>query len=362
MKTATITYHNVYNYGAVLQAYALQQAQQKLSVENVIINFSHEKNKMLHRIKGTSIKIMIVDSIRLLETIKDYIPIRRRCRRFEAFTNTKLCLTRSYKTLQDLKENPPQADLYLAGSDQLWNVSIVIRAAFFLDFGSPETIRASYAVSMGSCYIPEQYKKIIKEYLTKFNVISVREMKAKETIEALLKQEGKIKVHCDPVFLLSKEEWSDLAVPRRSKDKYILCIPLAGHPRLNEALKKLKQLTGYRIVILKTDVFTRVKGDYAVKDASPEEYLYLIQYAEYVLTTSFHATAFSILFQVKFFSFLSCAATRITSLLENLGLEDRIVEGIGDVHTGNIDYTKANHILQEEKASAIEYLSGLFKR
>lgn len=359
MKTATITYHNVYNYGAVLQAYALQQVLQGLSAENVIIDYSHEKSRKFYRMKGKSIKLWIVNCIRLLETLRDYISISRRCKKFEAFTNTRLHLTRRYNSFKELRENPPQAELYLSGSDQLWNVTTTMKPAFFLDFGNQDTIRASYAVSMGSCHIPESYQKSMQQLLSRFNAISVRELDSKTKLEALLNRKDFIKVHLDPVFLLSREDWSEFAAAKKIKGKYILCYPMAGHPLMKQALKKLKKLTGYRIVTIKSEVFTRIKGDTAIKDASPEEFVFLIQNAEYVLTTSFHGTAFSIIFNVKFFPFLGNAPLRITSLLKSLGLENRIVKSTGDINTREIDYTCANTVIQGEKASASSYLSGL---
>ncbi|MDD3173224.1 MAG: polysaccharide pyruvyl transferase family protein [Herbinix sp.] len=361
MKTATITYHNVYNYGALLQAYALQQAQLRMSVDNVIIDYNHETNKIYHKIKGKSLKIWIVNIIRWLEFVKDFFPIKSRCNNFENFSKNKLRLTSKYATFEELKNNPPKVDWYIAGSDQIWNVSINFKNAFFLDFGDRNVKRASYAASMGSYEVPVQFRKEMCELLNRFDVISVREAEAKIYIEDFLNKKGFVHINIDPVFLLSKEDWSEFAQPRKIGFKYILCYPLAGHPLLNETLKKLKQLTNYRTVIISTEVFTRVKGDINIKDASPEEFIYLLQNAEYVLTSSFHGTAFCTIFNKKFYSFVgNSVSSRITGLLNRLGLNDRIVRSPEDINTKEIDFTYCNTIISTEKDIAKEYLNSLF--
>jgi hypothetical protein len=331
-----------------------------MSIDNVIIDYNSETNKVYRRIKGTSLKLLIVNMIRLIQTLINLRTIKRRLRKFEEFTAKKLILTQKYHNYDDLRGNPPKADCYIAGSDQLWNVSVLIRKEFFLDFAAPTIKRASFAVSMGSCEVPIPYKKPLCELLRRFDAISVREQEAKTMIENILNKKDFVTMNCDPVFMLTKKGWSDLACERNIGFKYILCYPMAGHPLLNEALKKLKQFTGYQIVIIVTETFTLTKGDVYIMDASPEEFVYLIQKAEFVLTTSFHGTAFSTIFNKNFFSFLGGTASgRITELLARLGLEDRIVRSLDDIHTETIDFTKANHIINEEKELAEEYLLSL---
>ena len=360
MKTATITYHNAHNYGALLQAYALQQAQLKLLIDNVIINYNPEKNRVYYKIKGNTLKIFVVNIFRFVETAKSFLPIQRRFRKFETFTRRRLRMTRKYRSLKDLKSDPPEADWYIAGSDQLWNVSVYLRKEFFLDFGDSSIKRASFAVSMGSYQVSEEYRKVMRDLLERFNSISVREVEAKIFIEELLEKKDCVSLNFDPVFLLSVEEWSEFAKRKEIGSKYILCFPMSGHPLLQKALNKLKQLTGYRTVIITTEVFARIKGDIDIKDASPEEFIYLLKNAEYVLTTSFHGTAFCTMFHKKFYSFLGgTAPTRITGILKRLGLEDRIAQSLVDITTDEIDYENVNRRVEREQELAKEYLLSL---
>lgn len=360
MKTATITYHNVYNYGALLQVYALQQVQLRMSIDNVIIDFSSEKNKIYKKLKGKSFKILIINIIRLLDTLLNIIPIKKRIKNFEKFTNQKLHLTRKYLSLKDLRDNPPEADLYIAGSDQLWNVSEIMRREFFLDFGDQNVKRVSYAVSMGSYKVPFQYEMEMYKLISKFDFISVREIEAKEFVEKLLSKKEFVRHDIDPVFLLSQKDWTIFSKEWKINSKYILCIPMSGHPLMNAALKKLKQLTGYCVVTITTDVFTRINGDVYKKDATVEEFVYLMKNAEFILTTSFHGTAFSTIFNKKFYSFIGgLSPTRITGLLNRFGLEKRIAKSIEDITLEEIDFTNTNEIIEQDKKAAIEYMASL---
>ncbi len=360
MKTATITYHNVYNYGAVLQAYALQKAQESLFIDNVIIDYSSQKNRIFHRIKGTSLKILIVNVLRLMELFLHFRQIYRCHQNFELFQKTRVKLTKKYQSLAQLRENPPKADYYIAGSDQLWNVSVKIHDEFFLNFGEPGVKRASYAVSMGSYEVPAEHYIRMKELINRFEVVSVRERKAKEYIDALLYRDIKVMINCDPVFLLSRDEWTQLAKGRRITEKYILCYPMSGHPLMQKALMKLKELTGYITVVIKTELFTSIKGDIILRDSTPEEFVDLVNRAEYILTTSFHGTAFSTIFNKKFFSMVGGSAPdRIINLLERFGLEDRVAKEISDIHMNEVDYTKANETIQRERAAGLNYLQML---
>jgi hypothetical protein len=359
LKTVTITYHNAINYGAVLQTYALQQVQLNMSIQNEIIDYCPKK------VRYRSVKVHIFKSI-VIYTIRVFLLLfhifhkRKQKKIFKQFIKNTLILTRKYKDLKTLQASPPKAEIYIAGSDQLWNVSISLKRAFFLDFGDDRVKRISYAVSMGNCPDAEAYKDQMYELLMRFDSVSVREKTAQEYLENLLDHNRPIHVHFDPVFLLSREEWLTFAKERRMKSPYILCIPLGGHPFLNQSLQKLKKLTGYQTVIIDTEVFTRMKGDVRLWDVTPREFVYLIHKAEYILTASFHGTAFSTLLNKKFFSFVGNPAPgRITCLLERLGLKHRIIRSIEDINTQEIDYTMCNCIIEREKALAIEYLQSL---
>lgn len=358
MKTATITYHNVYNYGAVLQAYALQQALLNLSIDNVIIDYTPKQNYIYQRIPGHSIKIVIINIVRLMLTFKSYYSTKKRHKNFDKFVQKNLRLTRKYHTGTELHLDPPKADIYIAGSDQLWNVTRGLKEFFFLDFGSKEIKRVSYAVSMGSSVVPKHLQQQVRELLNNFTAISVRELETQQYLENFLEHRNFVLQHLDPVFLLGKEVWAAFPRIKGLPYPYILCYPMSGHPQLQGAIQRLKELTGYKVVVL-TSELTFLKGDVTIKSAGVEEFINLFKNAEYVLTTSFHGTAFSAIFNKKFFSFLGNSAPgRITGLLSQLELQGRIINNLEDITTQEIDYRKANVMIEENRQKAIEYLKS----
>ncbi len=362
MKTATITYHNVYNYGAVLQAYALQQVQLGMAISNVIIDHSLEKKYSGWRLRGRSPFLFLLSLLRLLATLLHYLAIRRQRSSFDRFIRDNLILTSPYKDFKALRSHPPKADLYLAGGDQLWNVSQSIKRAFFLDFGGSKVRRASYSVSMGSCHIAPEKLKGVQKLLGRFTAISVREEEAKSLLAKILEPKADIHVNFDSVFLLTREEWNRLSHPGRIQGKYILCFPMGDRPVLNYALRKLKRLTGYRTVLVTTEIILRIQADIKIRDASPEEFLSLIRNAEYVLTSSFHGTAFSILFERKFFTYSGGSLPgRMIGLLDQLGLKDRLFDSPSRINTSDIDYDYCNEIIGQERSAAMEYLLSVLK-
>lgn len=362
MKTATITYHKVPNYGALLQAYAFQQVQKKLSVDNEIIDYSPVTIKQCKSIKVSNYKLLAVKIIVGFLSILHRKQLKKQYRIFRIFSTQMLQLTKEYKDYESLCADPPKADLYLAGSDQLWNVSSAMYPAFFLEFGDDNIRRAAYAVSMGACRVPDEFIRPMQKLLGRFEVISVREPCAKDYIENILEKKGDVQLHMDPVFLLTGEEWLGFSRIRTIKAPYILCFPMSGHPLINQGLLKLKRLTGYQTVILATDLLTGVKGDLTIWDATPPDFVYLIRNAQYVLTTSFHGTAFSIIFQKRFFTFTNpITSERIHWLLHHLGLEHRIISTLKDISLQEIDYSRSNSIIEEERAASMEYLHTIFR-
>lgn len=359
MKTKTITYHNAHNYGAVLQAYALQQSILLLDIENEIINYHSNKCTIFNKFSRKIGRQTISEIVTNLATIVHYRDLKNKYNLFEKFINTELALTEKYENLVDLINIPPEADCYITGSDQVWNVFNGAKREFFLDFGDKKTKRVSYAASIGIYDISQKNKEEFFNLIKKFDKISVREKQSKTFIEK--ESNKKCCVNIDPVFLLAKERWAQISNKTYSCEKYILCYPLLHHPLLNEALKKLKDSTGYKVIILNPNARTKIKGDKIIRNAGPREFLNLFENAEIILTTSFHGVAFSIINEKKFFSFInSHAPSRINNILNILGLEDRIVNDINDVISDEINYSNVNKLKKSEVDKSIKYLKDLY--
>lgn len=360
MNTKTITYHAVHNYGAVLQSYALQKALISLGFINEIINFNKDKviifDKIELKLNRNNLLSILINLLKVLY----FFELKRKYLRFENFINNELILTSTYKSYEELKLNPPDADCYISGSDQVWNAINGCFPAFFLDFGNKNTKRISYAASMGVYNLPIDNEKKLINYISKFDKVSLREEEAKNYIEA--RTDKNCLVHIDPVFLLDKKQWSKLCNENSIKGKYILCYPLINNELLNESLKKLKKLTNLPIIILVPENRTKCKGDIYIRDAGPKEFLSLIKNSEYVVTTSFHGTAFSIIFEKKFFSLVGLhAPTRITNLLNTFNLGNRVITDIEYLNLDEIDYDKVNILKNIECQKSIDYLKNIMK-
>jgi hypothetical protein len=359
MNTITTTFHKAHNYGAVLQSYALQKTILSLNTNNKILNYSSVDNQIFSKVTLPLNRIMLVNIYNNICSLIFFNKLRRLHKRFDDFIYNDLILTKSYSSISELRDTPPLADCYITGSDQVWNVNMSENPAFFLEFGAGEIKRVSYAASMGNyTFSKEKEKKFINSINT-FDMISVREEEAKMFIEE--KTNKKCFVNIDPVFLLNKETWSELTSGKIINEKYILCYPLLYNDLLKDAIKKIKDLTGYKIVVLITDVRTKIKGDIIIRDAGPKEFLSLIKYAEYVFTTSFHGTAFSIIFEKKFFSFIgNHAPTRIVNILNKFDLKNKLILDIDNISLDDIDYLKVNKFKENECSKSINYLKCIF--
>lgn len=355
MKIITITFHRSLNYGAVLQTYALQKALKKCEYETAVLDYSRIINKKSTKKNlKQKLRTVIVSSLQAIHSKSRKIFKQR----FEDFIKDNIILTDRYGTYTELRNNPPDSDMYLIGSDQVWNITYSYRAEFFADF-APENIKvASYAASIGRYdYRKEQLEKF-ELGLKKINPISVRENSAKDFLQEKFGRESL--VHPDPVFLLDKEEWMSIAAQPQMKDKYILCYALTRSKLMQKAAAKLKKETGYKIVSISPTAVSLVPGDRNIYNAGPREFLGYLQNAEYVLTNSFHGTAFSIIFEKKFYNFTSdFYSSRITNILEQMSLVDRIPRSLDDVKSGQIDYAGVTLKKQQLADGAYEYLKSL---
>lgn len=357
MRVITVTFHGAHNYGAVLQAYALQKTLMSLGYENEIIDYRVDKENIFTKVEIKFNKnnvAKIINNMLILLRYKDYKDIFNK---FENFINEDLILTKAYDSYEELKAYPPQSDVYLAGSDQIWNISNKIRDVFFLNFGKGDIKRISYAASMGTYDLDMDKKNSFGKLISNFDRISVREGEASDFIKDNYNMDSQI--HIDPVFLLKKVKWEEIAVSHDIKQKYILCYPLLYSPLLNDALKILKKMTGYNVIVVTTNPREKTYGDNYIRNAGPKEFLGLIKDAEIVLTTSFHGTAFSILFEKRFFSFAVFNSSRITNIMGLLGLNNRLIKDINDISLEEIDYEKVNAALDNEINKSVNYLKDM---
>lgn len=355
MKSVTVTTLRTINFGAVLQSYALNKAQRKLGIENYVLDTSEKKNLygvFPKRLSKLTIITLANNIIRFFHK-KEMLDCLNN---FHTFISNNIDTTKKYDSYKMIAKNPPKADFYINGSDQVFGLRGEYDKERMLQFGSEDMLRYSYAASLGEYDWNETEKKRFAGMLRGFSMISVREKYAKEYIEEFA-NDVHCEVHMDPVFLLTKEEWKCVATARLVKEDYILCYPLIGNEDTQKALDELKKKTGLKVVCVQIFPIKRVKADEYIFDAGPAEFLSLFLNASYVVTTSFHGTAFSLIFEKPFYTMIkNYKSQRMTDLLEMVDLSDRIYSSKTTVSDELIDFSRCRDIIASERAKGYDYL------
>lgn len=352
MKVGIITCHDVYNYGSSLQAYALSKTLRDFYEVEIIdykpdylyrlINFMEVESEKWKQtlIKRSIYRIYMVP--RRVRYLKKYLT-------YKHFNKYYLPLSKKrYKTFADLIKDA-KYDKCICGSDQIWN-SVEYPCgedpAFFLGFTNVEKI--AYAASFGGITVSERGRKNIDEYLPLFKKISVRE---KSGISILKKSRIYAEQVLDPVFLLAGAEWRKMAhKPKNIPEKYVL---VYGYDNSEEFLELVEQFENGSIPCI---------GPEMLKDMGPLEFLWLIDYAETVITTSFHAVSFSIILHTQFITSLTGNPSlyeRLESILEVCGLEDRrysILKKKDNWKQREIDYQIVDSKLESYKKKSRDFL------
>ncbi len=368
LSVGIMTFHWAHNYGAILQAYALyHHLQQALSLDVRLVDFTTERQK---RVNNIYFKIQM--GKQLLKCLGLSILKLRYCGRlnqrksgFIQFAREEFLFTRLYRDLDDLRSNPPEFDVVITGSDQVFNYRILpeqeLQAYCLIPFSSEKTRKIAFAPSFGNNSIPPEVQGKMTSSLADFQCLSSREREGAALMEGMTGRHAEVLF--DPVFLLEAGTWRKLMRPvEKIPPTYILCYALNGRQSLGEIAAKIKTLTGLPIVLVTSNVRTGIKADRYVYDAGPREFLWLIDNARYVVTDSFHGTAFANLFERVFCSqvIMQQSAQRIVGLLQSLGQESRLIVQAEDITPENLemDFTYVSHVIQEERLRSSVFLRG----
>ena len=324
MKIGILTYHRAHNYGAVLQCYALLSYLKQKGAEVVVIDYrpSYFKYGLFVWYKWLSLNpIKLIK--KLSHQTKTFCSQKRRYDAFENFINTFI-LPRQV----DLTHTKSDIDCFIFGSDQIWRKNgNMFDPIFWGDFkAAQDTKLASYAASMGKATLTESENVQVKNWLSRFSDIMVRETSLKKLLSSLTEKE--VKVVVDPTLLLTSQEWDKVAVRPNRKKPYILVYQVIEHPAtLRLAHEAAKQL-GAEIIEIASKVDRRKGNHELIYDASPNEFVGWVADAAMVVTTSFHGTAFSIIYRKPFVSIKQHKPSdlRISSILETCDLADRFID------------------------------------
>lgn len=339
MKIGIITVHKSPNYGACLQSYALWRYLdgQGHDVEIIDLYRPHQKEYVKSRrfqpmrpVRRTLLGHGKTLVKKLLGWQKKQNLFSEAAKvKFDDF-NAQINYSIPYYGIDELYANPPQYDLYVSGSDQLWNpTQQFCMEPYFLTFLDEDKKRISYASSIGITKLTTEEKEKFKKWLSSYSAISVRELQAKNLLDAL--SIGK-EIHqvADPTFLLDASEWRNMAVSPRSDTPYILLFSLQWSKGLVDYALQLSHESGLRLVVLNQKQPLPAVGDYTpVTDAGPKDFLGYIRQAEHVITDSFHATVFSIIMDAKnFTTYISPSnqrGSRIVDLLDTYSLSNHLI-------------------------------------
>lgn len=349
-KIGIITIEQVNNYGAELQAFATQRALQQMGHDAEIINYCYYKD---WRFKDTKMsapfipmtgkqKILYWVKYRLINGVMSIVApllhprLARRNKRFAEFHRENTKMSRRYMSMPELYAEHMNYDVYVAGSDQVWNPSASSSIEpYFLSFALSTSKRISYASSFGVSEISKNLQERYKSLLNNIDNISVREQTGVSLVKQLTGREATLVL--DPTLLLDREQWRDVMKHMSGiPDKYILVyqlLPSATIPQL--ALQLGREMECPVLFLAKRAYGIKApNGMQVVYDAGPAEFVDLIANAQCVVTNSFHGTAFSVNFGVPFFTVLNPnrkSNARMTSLLGQVGLEKRIVYENADI-------------------------------
>ena len=358
MRIAIITFHRAINYGAVLQAYALGKHIQGRGGNVKIVDYNAEfyrKYSLFHNIKN--IRAVLGECMR--------IPIvTKKKKKFRNFIRKNMQLTMEMSGKSDywnLIEK--DFDLFISGSDQVWNYEYIgLDGKYFLDFVKDSQKKNSYAASFGFGSLP-MHEKWYKDKLADFNNISVRERSASDIITKLLPQRKIVDVVVDPTMLVPRKEWQKLETkPRAARGKYVLLYIFGEQRELIEFAIDIAKSEKADIVYVCDGIFKNIDATYA-RGIGPEEWLYLVNHAEAVVTNSYHGLVFSLIFNKSLFIGLNPPPdntnSRMLEAMKNYGLEDRIIEKNGRWISKEIDYLSINNKICEDVRRSKKYLDDM---
>ena len=367
MKVDIITMHCPLNYGAVLQTYALQSYIEYLGHSAEIIDYRPSylvRTQKLFYIGNKHAKSnLLFATAYIMLKLPQRIKIRRN---FNKFIKRHLNLSNiRYNTCEELVSNPVRADVYICGSDQIWNTALPNGSddAYFLSFVQ-KGLKNAYAASLAiSTALDSKNKERFKRLLSDFSAISVRE----DTAIPILSFLEKNIVHVlDPVFLLSKEEWiTRFNLKETTSDSYILVYPMGDGKNVLYQARQLAKDTNLPIFSISQ---SKKRESFVTKTFSnigPVKFVELVLNAKYVVTNSFHGTAFSIIFKKNFWACnIANTSSRIESLLRCTGLTNRL---IGDGNSTIDLLTAPDYATLDEKQQDLihfskHFLENIFKQ
>ena len=389
-RVGIMTLYFNYNYGAVLQAYALQRVISqmgdserflgvKFDVKDIrylrqidyTISEPQKKVALTTRLRNLKFKNVINKIQKNFLTKKVELRDKKRKQLFDEFVNNNIeeCIIPQNGNINSLNE---LFDIFVCGSDNIWNRHL-FDGRFMLDFVNDEKVKIAYAPGMSTDYLSPSQEIVYKRNTSRLNAISCREKNGAKVLERLLGKE--VFIALDPTLLISVEDWKAIERKPTSNDipeRYILCYFCENNKYTCEHVAQIEKRTELPIIAVPnmTGHFN-LSGKNIIKytEAGPCELLYLIKNATYVLTDSFHGTVFAIQYKKQFLSFRRFFDEkngplnyRVDNLLESANIDSlKIIsnskQDLYERLIAPIDWDAVNSNIVEKRKNSLKFLS-----
>lgn len=355
MKVGILTFHRAYNYGAVLQAYALQKTLTELGYDAFVIDYKCDAVYDDYKIIRWD-KVIRKNPIKMLSQLMRelrHVPIKtKKSRAFKPFIEKQLHLFPLSKI--------GELDVLIVGSDQVWNPNITrgFNNLFFGQICEGKFPLVSYAASSEFITLTQTNENNYRDVLSRFNSISVRESGFARYLQKLTTKP--VQTVLDPTLLMNCNQWKEFTNAIKIRfDNYVLVYQARVYDKIIPFAKEIASQIGAKVLVITSNVTSIVDDDcIVISNATPQEFVRYFIKARCAIALSFHAVAFSILSKIPFYAIYSGDGwdNRVASLLTDLGLLNRFVSINSDVDFSVIDYTSIDLKLLELRRISIEWI------
>lgn len=350
MKIGTLTFHRAQNYGGVLQSYALVKFLQLRGFDVEIVDYRCPKIEAAYK---------ICNSNSLKSFIKTFLSFKKRVKAKYNF----FCFRKNYLKISNENYYKPddfhsQYDVCIMGSDQVWTLRLVggFNPVYYGDFSS-SIRKIGYAVSVAEINrFTKDERHEMAEHLKNFSHFSTREESFRDELMKL--SEKKIETVIDPSLLLNKEEYNDIIEEPEEKD-YVLYYQQEYNPETKHLVTDIAKQIGAKMIVVVTGKKEKYDFPYRYYDTSNlsvNKFLGMFKNAEAIVTSSFHGTAYSIVFRKDFYFVDNNAPDRARNLLVKCGAEERLIHSDDKIKFTKVDYSIVEPKLQEFRCHSINFL------
>ena len=356
MKIGILTFHRAINYGAVLQAYALKETLKSLGHDAWVIDYRQPKVEKVDRPTFSAKKRWDLLKGFHLHSWLNYNKEKRvsleKRKRFDDFTNQYLHLTPPCIA----SSMPQDFDMYISGSDQVWNHRICggMDDVYWGNFQKPKNSKmVAYAASTSIQELQKNTQEELQAGLNNFDLIGVRENKVRDFLNAYFSTSNEILTVLDPTLVADCSIWDSFESGKHKGQKYVLYFAARIYEPNPSIVKEKAELLAKEIGCKAISI--------SLREHSPSDFVELFKHASYIVTSSFHGVAFSLIFNRPLYAIMYGDEQdgRYVNLLRSVGAEKMLL-GIDDIPCPvKIDYSEINQKIIQIKQSSINFLNSL---